>query len=441
MTRSFPLLPRRRWFAGIAATALATFAGLTAFTPAHAQLRVDISGTGAQQYPIAVADFGGDPASDQAARLVSDIIRANLTRTGQFRLVSAAYATLDVNSDIVHADWHARGADTVAYGSVIRTADGRYNVRYRLADTVFQAQLDGYSYVGSEAELRRLAHRVSDRIYEKITGVRGAFATRIAYVLKRTDTYELHIADADGQNQQVALRSSEPIISPAWSPDGTQLAYASFQTGKPVVYVHSLSGQQTAVANYKGNNSAPAWSPDGKRLAVALTRDGLSQLYSVAASGGDLKRLTNSPLIDTEPAYSPDGATLYFTSDRSGSPQIYRMPASGGPAQRVTFEGNHNITASVSPDNRTLVYATRRDGNYRIMALDLERGVETPLTYGPDDLSPSFAPNGMHVLYAAQQNGRSILATVSSDGRVYQTLAVANGEVREPVWGPFLYSD
>jgi len=426
MTFARPLCLARRGL-------LAAFAAFT-LAPAQAQLRVDISGAGAQQYPIAVADFGTDPA----AQIVSEVIRANLTRTGQFRLVSAAGANLSVDADIAHADWHARGADTVAYGAVTRRADGRYAVRYRLADTVFQAQLDGYEFTGSSEQLRRIAHQVSDRIYEKITGVPGAFATRLAYVVKRGDTYELQIADADGQNPQVALRSAEPIISPAWSPDGTQLAYASFHTGKPVVYVHSLTGQQKAIANYKGNNSAPAWSPDGSRLAVALTRDGLSQLYSVSANGGDLQRLTQSPLIDTEPYYSPDGSAIYFTSDRSGSPQIYRMPAAGGPAQRITFDGSYNISPRVSPDNKTLTYVTRRNGNHRIMTLDLATGVASELTYGSNDLSPSFSPNGMQVLYAASQNGRSTLATVSTDGRVYQTLAVINGEVREPVWGPFL---
>ena len=400
---------------------------------AHAQLRVDISGTGAQQYPIAVVDFN----NDDKGRLIGEVIRADLSRTGQFRLVSAAGANLGFDSEVGHDEWRGRGADTIAYGSVSRSADGRYDIRYRLADTVFKSELDGIAFSGTEAELRRIAHRIADRIYEKITGVRGVFSTRIAYVLKRGNTYELQIADADGQNPKVALRSSEPIISPKWSPDGKSLAYVSFQTGKPVVYVHQLSGSQTAVANYKGNNSAPAWSPDGSRLAVVLSRDGLSQIYSVSASGGDLKRLTNSPLIDTEPFYSPDGSSIYFTSDRAGSPQIYRMPAGGGNAQRVTFNSGYSISPRISPDGSSLLYVSRRDGGFRIVSMDLSTNSETVLTNGPDDQSPSFAPNGMQVIYAAVQNGRSVLAGVSSDGRVRQTLSVLNGEVREPTWGPF----
>jgi len=406
---------------------------LCAASSAQAQLRVDITGTGAQQYPIAVADF----SDDDRGRLIGEVIRANLTRTGQFRLVSAAQTDLNYDADIEHDEWRTRGADTVTYGTVTRTPDGRYDVRFRLADTVFKSQLDSAVFAGSEAELRRIAHQISDRIYEKITGIRGVFSTRIAYVLKRANGFELQIADADGQNPQVALRSREPIISPAWSPDGKSLAYVSFQTGKPVVYVHHLSGQQLAVANYKGNNSAPAWSPDGSRLAVALTRDGLSQIYTVSASGGDLKRLTQSPLIDTEPFYSPDGGSIYFTSDRSGSPQIYRMPASGGSAQRVTFNSSYSISPHISADGTNLLYVSRVQGSYRIASLNLNTGFESLLTDGPDDQSPSFSPNGMQVLYAAVQSGRSVLASVSSDGRVRQTLSLLNGEIREPTWGPF----
>ncbi len=401
---------------------------------ANAQLRVDISGTGAQQYPVAIADFSGDGTGAQ----IAEIIRADLTRSGQFRLISTAGTPLAYETPIAYDEWRKRGADFIAYGTATRSGD-RLEIKYRLGDTVKRGTLDEITIVGSEKELRRMSHQIADRIYEKITGIRGVFSTRIAYVLKRGKTFELQIADADGQNPQVALRSGEPIISPAWSPDGSRLAYVSFESGKPVVYVHQLAtSKRFPVANYKGNNSAPAWSPDGNTLAVVLTRDGLSQIYLVnATDGGNLRRLTRSPLIDTEPSYSPDGKTIYFTSDRSGSPQIYQVSAQGGEPRRVTFNGSYNISPRVSPDGKTLLSVTRRDGSYRVASLDLASGAESLLTQGRDDQSPSFAPNGMQVLYAANQGGRSVLAGVSSDGRVRQTLSVLNGEIREPTWGPF----
>lgn len=412
-------------------------ASLMAWHPAHAQLRVDISGTGATQYPVAIADFTGD---DAHGRALAEVIRADLTRTGQFRMISAAGAALNVDSPIAYDDWRAKGADFLAYGSITRGPDGRFDVRYRLADTVKKAQLDGVAFSGTEQELRRVAHQIADRIYEKITGVRGVFSTRIAYVLKQGKTYELQVADADGQNPQVALRSREPIISPAWSPDGSKLAYVSFESGKPVVYVHNLAtSARVPVANFKGNNSAPGWSPDGSQLAVALTRDGLSQIYIVNAAGGsNMRRVTRSPGIDTEPSFTPDGRSIIFTSDRSGGPQIYQTGLDGSSdARRLTFNGGYNISPRISPDGSTLLYVARRDGAFRIASLNLSSGSETLLTDGRDDQSPSFAPNGMQVLYAAQQNGRSVLAGVSSDGRVRQTLSVLNGEIREPTWGPF----
>ncbi len=414
--------------AAIAAVALMPF-------DSHAQLRVDISGTGAQQFPVAVADFSGDPAG----RLIAEVIRADLTRSGQFRLINTTGAQLTVDSPIAYAEWRTRGADYVAYGSVAQTTGGKYEVKYRLADTINQTELDGVAFEGTDRELRRIAHQIADRIYEKITGIPGVFATRIAYVLKQGSTYELQIADADGQNPQIALRSREPIISPAWSPDGGKLAYVSFESGKPVVYVHELAtSKRVPVANFKGNNSAPAWSPDGQTLAVVLTRDGLSQLYLInAADGSNLRRLTRSPLIDTEPVFSPDGQSIFFTSDRSGRPQIYQIPVTGGEARRITFNGDYNMSPRISPDGQNLLVVTRRDGQFRIALIDLASGNETLLTQGPDDQSPSFAPNGKQVLYAAKQGGRNMLAGVSSDGRMRQTLSVLNGEIREPTWGPF----
>ena len=401
----------------------------------NAQLRVDISGTGAQQFPVAVADFSGDPAG----RLIAEVIRADLTRSGQFRLINTTGADLSVDSQIAFKEWRTRGADYVAYGSVTQPSEGQYEVKYRLVDVINEQELDGVAVNGTDRELRRIAHQIADRIYEEITGIPGVFATRIAYVLKQGNTYELQIADADGQNPQIALRSREPIISPAWSPDGSKLAYVSFESGKPVVYVHELAtSKRVPVANFKGNNSAPAWSPDGQTLAVVLTRDGLSQIYLVnAADGSNLRRLTRSPLIDTEPVFSPDGRSVFFTSDRSGKPQIYQIPVTGGEARRVTFNGDYNISPRISPDGQNLLVVTRRDGQFRIAMIDLATGNETLLTDGPDDQSPSFAPNGKQVLYAAKQGGRNMLAGVSSDGRMRQTLSILNGEIREPTWGPY----
>jgi len=414
---------------------ITAFLGLSWVAPSQAQLRVDISGTGAQQFPVAVADFEGD----SAGRLIAEVIRADLTRSGQFRLINTTGAQLTAETPVAFDEWRTRGADYVAYGSVNITGENQYEISYRLADTINQRELDGVAFTGNDRELRRIAHQIADRIYEKVTGIPGVFATRIAYVLNQGGTYELQIADADGQNPQIALRSREPIISPAWSPNGRKLAYVSFESGKPVVYVHELAtSQRVPVANFKGNNSAPAWSPDGQTLAVVLTRDGLSQLYLInATDGSNLRRLTRSPLIDTEPVFSPDGQSVFFTSDRSGNPQIYQIPVTGGEARRVTYNSDYNISPRISPDGKTLLVVTRSNGAFRVASIDLESGSETLLTEGPDDHSPSFAPNGKQVLYAAKQGGRNMLAGVSSDGRMRQTLSILNGEIKEPTWGPF----
>ncbi|HRL20747.1 Tol-Pal system beta propeller repeat protein TolB [Alcaligenes sp. SDU_A2] len=408
-------------------------AGMFASSPAQAQLRVDMSGVGATQYPIAIADFANNPATQSLA----EVIRADLSRSGQFQLVNATGANLNAESTIAYDEWRNRGADYLAYGSVDQTG-GQYSISYRLVDSVRQTQLDGVAFAGSEKELRRISHQIADRIYEKITGVRGVFSTRLAYVLQTGNGHELQIADADGQNPQVMLRSRHSIISPAWSPDGKKLAYVSFENDKPVVYVQTLAtGHREPLANFKGNNSSPAWAPNGNQLAVVLSRDGISQIYTLNADGSGLRRVMRSPLIDTEPSFTPDGNSLVFVSDRGGAPNIYKVGLGGGDAQRITFNGSYNISPEVSADGTSLVYVTRRNGAFRIAIQDMANGSEQLLTAGPDDQSPSFAPNGMQILYSSVQGGRSVLAVTSVDGRVRQTLSSLNGKVREPTWGPF----
>ena len=403
--------------------------------PAWAQFRVDISGVGLTQMPIALVPYRGETAAPQK---IHDIVRADLERSGLFRAVSTGNQAMDETTRPDVSVWRGRGADALAGGSVVRLADGRWDVRFRLWDVVRDQDLGGVGYVVPEGDLRLAAHKISDYIYEKLTGEKGVFSTRLSYVTKGGGRYTLWVADADGENAQAALSSPEPIISPTWSPNGRQLAYVSFEARKPVIYVHEVSsGNRRLLANFKGSNSAPAWAPDGQSVAMTLSRDGGSQLYLISASGGEPRRLTESASIDTEPTFSPDGHSIYFVSDRAGGPQIYRMPVSGGAAQRVTFTGSYNVSPAISPDGRWMTYIGRSGGAYQAQLMDLSSGEVTALTETRDDESPSFAPNSRLILYATRDGGRETLMTSTVDGRIKTRLA-GSGAIREPAWGPYI---
>jgi TolB protein len=402
---------------------------------AHAQLHVEIAGVGNNQIPVAVAQFADEGVAPQQ---VSAIIRADLERSGMFKVIDARQV-IPETAAIDFAAWKSSGAEAVVVGSVQKLADGRLAVRYKLLDTVKGGQLSSMSDAVQPKSTRLEAHRIADDVYEKLTGVPGIFATRIAYVAepRRGKDWELNVADADGENVIHAFHSHQPIISPAWSPDGTKVAYVSYHQNKPIIYIQDLiSGSVRLLSNQKGNNSAPAWAPDSATIAMALSKDGNTEVYSISADGSNLRRLTNSPSIDTEPRYSPDGQTIYFTSDRSGNAQIYKMDASGGNPARLTFAGTQNFSPRIAPDGKTLAYISQRNGVYSLYVMDLASGQE--LRLADDAGEPSFAPNGKYIMYRTGSTDQRTLAVVSVDGRVKQRLTTQAGNIKEPSWGPFM---
>jgi len=348
-------------------------------------------------------------------------------------------------ANISFDDWRRLNNDYMVVGSLQNTAADRYSITYELYNVLTRQRLLGFQINANRPGLRVASHQIADAVFEKILGMRGAFSTRIAYISARghvpNRTYELVVADADGENPRVVTQSKEPLMSPAWSPDGAELAYVSFEDRLSTIYVQNLkSGERRRLSAHAGVNQAPAWSPDGKKMALTLsTRDGNLDVYVMDLETQALTRITDDPGIDTEPQWAKDGLSLYFTSDRAGGPQIYKVGIRpGDKPRRLTFQGSYNARPRISPDESQMAFVTQDEGGYRIATMDLRgRGDVQVVTKGPFDVSPSYAPNGAVVIYASRDHGRGVLALVSADGHVQQRLVASEGELQEPAWAPF----
>ncbi|MFP4279037.1 MAG: Tol-Pal system beta propeller repeat protein TolB [Halochromatium sp.] len=417
---------------------------MLAIGQAQARLTIEVTGGVEGAQPIAVVPFGNRDGARPGVDIAS-VISADLSRSGRFRaLPPREMLSMPQREDEIDArEWQLLDMNNLVIGEIGPAEDGGYSLRWSLFDVFNDKAIQSGSLRSSERGLRHAAHRIADQIYEALTGERGVFATRLAYVTSgprgRDARVSLRVSDADGYNPQTIVDSADPIMSPAWSPDARRLAYVSFENSQSSIFVQELaSGRRERVARFEGINGSPAFSPDGDRLAMTLSKDGNPDIYVLELASKQLTRLTDHYAIDTEPAWSPDGSEIVFTSDRGGQPQIYRVSASGGSPQRVTFEGDYNAAARYSPDGRSLVMVTRVGGRFRILVTDANGGSRRLLSDGELDESPSFAPNGAMVIYASQQNGRGLLSVTPIDGGSGQRLSQEAGEVREPAWSPFL---
>jgi TolB protein len=413
---------------------------------AHAAFVVEVTRGQTEAIPIAIVPFtSAEAAADSfdVAQLVSD----DLARSGRFNPMDRK-DMIDqphTGANIAFDDWRRLNNDYLVVGSVQALGADHFSITYELYNVLTKQRLLGYQISSNRPGLRSASHQVADKVFEKILGIRGAFSTRIAYISVLghlpAKTFQLIVADADGENPRVVMQSNEPLMSPAWSPDGLSLAYVSFEDRLPAVYVQTLkTGERHRVSAHAGVNQAPAWSPDGKKLALTLsTRDGNLDIYVMDLGTQVLTRITDDPGIDTEPQWSKDGQNLYFTSDRAGGPQIYKVGVNpGDKPRRLTFQGSYNARPRLSPDESQLAFVTQEEGAYHIATMDLRgRGDVQVLTKGRFDVSPSYAPNGAVIIYASRDRGRGVLALVSSDGRVQQRVVSSEGELQEPTWAPF----
>jgi len=412
---------------------------------ADAQLEIEITEYAGKQTPVAVVPFGWEGQDAEAPFDISSVIAADLRRSGRFAPISEndMLQKPTTGVDVDFDDWSILAVEAVVVGKVTQTGTNAYSVQFQLFDVFRGEQLVGYRMPASRGTMRRVAHRAADMIYEKLTGIPGVFGTKVAYVTAQGRAndrlYTLVVADADGENEITIMESTDPIMSPAWSPDSRRLAYVSFEGNISTIYVQTLrTGNRIKVSSRAGINGAPAFSPDGRKLVLTLGGiDGNLDINVLDLASRQVTRLTTNRSIDTEGTWSPDGRSIYFTSDRSGGPQVYRVGTNGGSPERITFEGSYNARPRLSPDGSRLALVHLDRGNYRIAVLDLDSRDLLVVSTGRQDESPSFAPNSDSLIYASRQGRNGVLESVSADGLVRQRLASGQGDVREPVWSPF----
>jgi len=405
----------------------------------RAELTIEITQGVDNPTAIAVVPFGwqgGALAEDLAA-----IISQDLRRSGQFSPLANKdmLAFPHQQADVYYRDWRILGTEFLLLGN-LDFVDGRYQLTFELYDVLLQKKVLRQTVDGDEAQLRDLAHFVSDKVYELITGIRGAFSTQMIYVeaLGGNKLYRLMLADVDGAREKTLLQSSQPLMSPSWSPDGKSVAYVSFETGRPAIFRQQIAtAERQQLTNFRGLNGAPVWSPDGNQLALVLSKDGNPEIYTLDLTSGVFNRVTKHFAIDTEPNWTIDGKGIVFTSDRGGKPQIYQVTLASGRVERLTFEGDYNARARISPDGKSLVMVHRYNGVYHIAAQDMASGDIRVLTETQLDESPSIAPNGAMLMYATKYQGKGILAAVSLDAGVKFRLPSKSGDVREPSWSPY----
>jgi TolB protein len=424
---------------------LLTILSIAFATTALADLTIQISGAGAKRAPVAVVPFGWEGAAGAMPLDVAEVVAGDLQRSGRFKPIPEEdmLQKPTTGAGVDFDDWRVLGVEAVVVGQLRQTGDNVYELRFQLFDVFGRKQLVGYSLPASRGTMRQVAHRAADMIYEELTGIKGVFNTKIAYVTAKRQgegqLFSLIVSDQDGENDHTIMESNDPIMSPAWSPDSRRLAYVSFEGSKSSIFIQTLrTGNRERVSSRPGINGAPAFSPDGRKLVLTLGGvDGNLDIHILDINSRKTKRLTTHRAIDTEGTWSPDGDYIYFTSDRSGGPQIYRIATTGGTPERITFDGSYNARPRLSPDGSRLSVVYNDRGNFRIAVMDVDDPVPLILSRGQQDESPSFAPNSDTLIYATRQGRNGVLEMVSADGLVRQRLISGGADVREPVWSPF----